>query len=36
MKLTHQHEMYMAKASPNARGPKVTYIPPAFVGLVLV
>ena len=27
--------MYMANASPNARGPKATYIPPARVGLTL-
>ena len=27
--------MYMANASPKARGPNATYIPPARVGLAL-
>ena len=27
--------MYMANASPNARGPNTTYIPPAIIGLAL-
>ena len=26
-----QHDMYMAKAGTNVRGPKATYIPPAHV-----
>ena len=32
MNLTPKHEMYMASASLNARGPNATYIPPARVG----
>ena len=30
-----QHEMYMPNASPNARGPNATYIPPVTLGLAL-
>ena len=34
-KFHKQHEMYMANASPNTRGPNATYIPPALIRLLV-